>query len=124
MNATAPSRRNHPVLGSLEMPVSMEAITGYHRFSSPGGIDGLSKFTDTRLDLLVVVARGKPGQGCFREFLGKAKRQFRTICMWQFHNERLLMMLKREGFIEATDVQCGERITGLRWDRQQGADDA
>jgi len=109
----------HPLLGSNRPdPCSLILGTGYSQFHSFAGIDGLAKWTDSRLDLLVVHTF-LPGQGEFRTFIKSAKTYFRTICIWEVWNPWLGEVLLRYGFTPETEVQSnGEVAEGFRWDEK------
>ena len=111
MNASA-------LLGAVEPdPIGVVLCTGYMRFQSPGGLGGLAKWTDTRLDLLAVHAMIE-GRGQFRDFIASAKREWQTICVWEDWNPVVGPALARYGFTRETEVQGdGEIINGWRWDK-------
>lgn len=106
------------LLGRLEVcPIGQILGTGYWRFFSPWGIDGLAKWQEDRLDLLAVAANA-PGRGHFREFIKQAQKRFRTICIWHDMNPIVAPMLVRYGFAAETEIQGdGEVVPGWRWDR-------
>ncbi len=62
--------------------------TGYDRFQSPTGIDGLCRVTGKRLDLLAVFA-AQEGKGQFRNFIAKSKKEFETIRIYEIWNPTL-----------------------------------
>lgn len=88
-------------------PTALLLNTGYNRFESVHGIDGLAKTSDSRLDLLALIATN-PGQGQFRSFVAACKKQFEVIVVWQIWNPDLRAALERYGFTEETDMDCGE----------------
>ena len=89
---------------------------GYWQFQSKGGIGGLAKWTDDRMDVLAVHAFGE-GQGQFRRFVAAAKLEYRIICVWEVWNPILDAALERYGFERETEIQgSGEVIRGWRWD--------
>lgn len=91
--------------------------TGFNRFESPDGINGLAEWRGDRIEILAVVANN-PGQGNFKKFIADLKREFRTICIWEIWNPWLGDVLKRYGFTDETDIRSdGESVTGMRWDR-------
>lgn len=97
-------------------PVGQLLHTGYMRFYSPFGIDGLAKTKPDRLDLLAVFA-DRPGTGQFRRFIAQAKLEYKTICIWHIANPVLESVLARYGFNPETEIQGdGEAIAGRRWD--------
>lgn len=71
--------------------------TGFNRFTTAGGIDGLGKITGKRLDLLAIVALD-PGTGQFRRFIAEAKTHFDTIAILHDWNPLMPEILKRYGF--------------------------
>jgi hypothetical protein len=105
------------VLGKLTVDPVGEALgTGFGRFVSPLGVDGLVKVRSPRLDILFV-GTSQPGTGQFRRFIAQAKTEFDIICIWEIWNDQLKTVLPRYGFLPATDFQDGEQLTGFRWDR-------
>lgn len=106
-----------PLMGKVEPdPVGEMLGTGYVQFQSPGGIGGLAKWSEDRLDLLAVHAFIE-GKGQFREFIAQAKGQFKTICVWEDWNPIVGPALKRWGFTPETEIQgWGESVNGWRWD--------
>lgn len=106
------------VLGKVSPDMAgMMLQTGYNRFSSPVGIDGLAKVNGDRLDILAVHA-ATPGFGQFREFMKLCKKQFNTICIWEIWNPSLEAALLRYGFTPQTEITgWGETVHGLRWDK-------
>lgn len=59
--------------------------TGYSRFLHASGMAGLAKVTVNRLDVLAANASVE-GQGQFRAFIAAAKKQFRTVAVWEDWN--------------------------------------
>lgn len=98
-------------------PVGQLLGTGYDRFESVRGIDGLGKEKDGRLDVLAVHAT-KPGTGQFRAFIGHCKQHYRTVCVWEIFNPTVEQALKKYGFTEAHEIDgmTGEQLKGYRWD--------
>ena len=90
--------------------------TGYSRFVSPFGIDGLCRTDGRRLDLLAVIAN-QPNTGQFREFMEAAKQEFDEIGIWDILNPELNPVLERYGFMPAamTDPKTGEWVAGRKW---------
>lgn len=107
-----------PLMGEFESdPVGAILGTGYMRFQSPGGIGGLAKWSDDRLDLLAVHASVE-GKGQFRDFIAQAKLVFKTICVWEDINPIVGPCLARYGFTREIEIQgWGEAVEGWRWDR-------
>lgn len=95
-------------------PVALVLNTGYNRFESSHGIDGLAKTSDNRLDLLALIARN-PAQGQFRAFITACKDQFDVIAVWEIWNITLRAALERYGFTEETDMDCGEVQQIMVW---------
>lgn len=95
-------------LGKITIdPIGQELGTGYMRFVSPLGVDGLVKARSPRLDLLFV-GTSYPGTGQFRRFIAQAKTEFGTICIWEVWSDVLQIVLPRYGFVPATDFVDGE----------------
>lgn len=116
------SRVNATILGELTLdPVSQVLGTGYLRFQSPTGIDGLAKVKENRLDLLAFNAL-VPGVGQFRRFIGRCKREYETICIWEVWNPWLHEVLQRYGFRAYSEVDrdTDERLEGYRYDGGRG----
>ena len=71
--------------------------TGYKRFESSVGINGLAKVTGKRIDILAVVAtRQRTGQ--FRRFIAAAKNAFDVVAVWEDWNHVVGDALHRYGF--------------------------
>jgi|SRR3989304_3216074 len=98
-------------------PLSEVLGTGYSRFQSPTGIDGLAKEEKDRLDLLAFNAL-VPGIGQFRRFIQRCKREYETICIWEIWNPMLHEVLQRYGFraYSEKDRDTGELLEGYRYD--------
>lgn len=109
---------NHPFLGRITPdPVGQILNTGYSRFESPSGIDGLAKVNGDRLDLLAVISTS-PGKGLFRAFIALAKLRYTTICVWHDDNPLIGQALKRYGFTPEVEINGdGEIVPGWRWDK-------
>lgn len=93
--------------------------TGFHRFESSVGIDGLARVNSysEMIELLAVHAK-KPGKGQFREFIKRLKREYRIICIWHIENRLLDKVLPRYGFAPEVMVDSRREILiGYRWDR-------
>lgn len=110
------------VLGSTGPdPTAVLLGTGYVRFSSQTGIDGLAKLVGHTLEILAVHAR-KQGTGQFRNFITQAKEEYLTIKLWHVWNPFLEAALDRYGFrlvkerVVFVDASS-EVIEGWRWDR-------
>lgn len=94
-----------PVLGQLIAdPVSDILGTGFNRFASASGIDGLAKVEGTRLDILALVSNN-PATGQFREFIRQCKESYTTIVIWEVMNLTLEAALKRYGFKAGVDSE-------------------
>ena len=110
------------ILGTLsEDPIGKALGTGYQRFYSPCGIDGLAKVSPgLRLEILAVNAV-RPGNGHFKHFIDQAKKEFNIIIIWHVTSEVLIDCLPRYGFRQWQERQrCAERfehMEGYRWDK-------
>ena len=107
------------LLGQTEPdPIGQILGTGYNRFSSPLGIDGLAAQPEPgRLDLLALFSTC-PGSGQLRAFINAAQTQYSTLCVWHIDNPALYDALLRYGFSPETELdQFGETLKGLRWDK-------
>lgn len=118
-----------PVVGKLAPDAASDLLgTGYKRFESPTGIQGLAKANTgryiSRLDLLAVVA-SKPGTGQFRRFVAECQAMYNTVCVWESWNPILGRALAKYGFYKALecDGDTYEPVSGWRWDKRsaQGA---
>jgi hypothetical protein len=97
-------------------PIGLILGTGYNRFSTPFGIDGLAKWTHDRLDVLAVGA-SHPGSGAFRTFIEQAKKHFRQVFIWHIINPLLNTKLAEYGFVRAKQTEPdGEKIEGWKWE--------
>ncbi len=92
--------------------------TGFDRFVSPIGIEGLAKDNGAgQLDLLAVI-NPTDERGLFRRFIAEAKLEYETICVWAIENPALYAALLRYGFLpEQTIDRFGVPLEGLRWDK-------
>jgi hypothetical protein len=97
-------------------PVGAILGTGYLRFESPTGLEGLAKPNGSRLDVLAVInPTGKAG--IFRKFIAQAKTEYHTICVWHIENSIVREALKRYGFETELEIDAtGEVLKGMRWD--------
>ena len=106
------------VLGQINRdPVNEILMTGYSRFESPTGIDGLAKERGDRLDLLAFNAL-IPGTGQFRRFIQRCKSEYETVCIWEVWNPMLHEVLPRYGFraYSERDRDTGAPLEGYRYD--------
>src|SRR5213596_3527911 len=99
-------------------PVGMVLGTGYMRFSSPFGIDGLVRtHSKNKIEFLAVVSLHE-GKGNFHRFIDACKERYETICIWHDWNPAIGQMAKRWGFKPETQMECcGEMVSGWQWDR-------
>jgi len=105
------------VLGKIKPdPVGVLLGTGYFRFISPLGVDGLVKVRQPRLDILFV-GTSHPGTGQFRRLIAQAKTEFDIICIWEIWNPLLKIVLPRYDFKPDIDFVNGEHLAGFRWDK-------
>ncbi len=106
-------------LGTLTPdPFGVMLGTGYSRFCSPLGIEGLAKELNGRVDILAVIAPDE-GNGHLSLFLAHCMTVYDTICIWEDWNLILGPMLARRGFVRTSEVdKFKEKITGWRWDRK------
>lgn len=97
--------------------VSLIWQTGFERFQSPNGLEGLARVAGDRLDVLAVSnSTGK--RGLFREFIAQAKLEYKTICVWVIENPIIHDALLRYGFTPDIEIdQFGDTQQLLRWDR-------
>lgn len=110
------------ILGTIsEDPIGKTLGTGFMRFKSPVGIEGLAKvLPGFRLEILAVDAN-RPGNGHFKHFIEQAKKEFSVICIWHVTSDILEDCLPRYGFRPWAERQCiegrFEHIEGYRWDK-------
>lgn len=106
-----------PIMGNTcPDPFGMMLGTGYYRFESMTGIDGLAKESGERIDILALATKHALRQGRFRNFIQQLKKQYQTICIWEIWNPWLEPVLIRYGFKPVSEVHYGENVTGVRWD--------
>jgi|ERR1700723_664348 len=101
-------------------PCAVMLGTGYMIFESRSGIHGLAKELPERIDLLAVQAE-HPGRGQFRHFIHALKLNYRTICVWEIMNEQMNPILKRYGFSPVQETDCGETLTGWKWEKHDAS---
>jgi len=99
-------------------PIGAALGTGFMRFVSPLGADGLVYVRQPRLDILFI-GTSAPGTGQFRRFIQQAKTEFDVIGIWAVWSDLLHEVLPRYGFRPATDYFQGDELTGYRWDKTQ-----
>lgn len=98
-----------------EDPVGYVLNTGYYRFESPLGLDGLARIDGDHLELLAVVTRTRR-EGSFRAFIAMAKEHFPAVSVWNIWNDIVRDALVRYGFKPASYVEWdGEHVEGLQW---------
>lgn len=107
---------NHPVFKTFEPdPIGEILRTGFWRFTSHAGIDGLARETGNLLEILAV-ATDNPGNGQFRQFIADCKRHYRVVTIWKIWNPFLEAVLWRYEFnpVSAREAD-GEIISGMTW---------
>lgn len=108
----------HPFFSSWEIdPTGVALDTGFMRFETKYGIDGLAKLDGDNLEVLAVVSTN-PRQGRFRDFIAAAKITFASIAVLEIWEPIVEAALGRYGFtaFERTEPD-GERVTGMIWKR-------
>ena len=114
-NMTPPNQSQHPVLGVITIdPIGLVLNTGFNKFSSCVGVDGLAKWDETTLELLSVVAN-QPGTGQFRQFMDQCRSFFQTIIVWEVWNDALAKALIRYGFSPHNSFRDEEILNGYKW---------
>jgi len=115
------SNQDHSTLFSAWIPDPLSELlkTGYRRFETRIGIQGLARMDNERgLDILAVVS-SRPGEGKFRQFIATAQQSFDRVAVWVDFNPLVGKALRRYGFVRA---QCtepdGEVCQGWQWRRQ------
>lgn len=102
-------------------PVGEILQTGFRRFQSPFGIDGLYRAANGRLDLLAVATDVK-GTGRFRNFITAIKSERTHVRVLHVANKNLADALARYGFVPFEDVETingdVEFITGMEWENK------
>lgn len=96
-------------------PASIVLKTGWLRYNSRQGIDGLVRFKKYDCELLFVGA-SNPGTGQFRRFIDALKLKYDSVTIFAVWNEKLPEILLRYGFKEWSGVEPdGEVVSGYRW---------
>lgn len=102
-------------LGIIEPDIIGEYLkTGYCRFRSPIGINGLAREQGPLLEILAVVAN-KPGTGQFRTFIERCKQEYETVTVWEDWNPIVGEALKRYGFVPTSAPDGDSTISGWIW---------
>jgi len=106
------------VLGIISPdPVGVVLETGFERFVSPTGIEGLARAIGGRLDVLAVI-NPTPIRGCFGKFIAAAQIEYRTICVFAIDNPIVDQALRRYGFTDDVEIdRFGDTQELLRWDK-------
>ena len=87
--------------------------TGYKRFESPFGVNGLAKESSERVDILALVS-DEEGKGHFRAFIARCLAIHHTVCVWEVWNPILGAALRRYGFRPAWETdRFGDVLSGL-----------
>ena len=111
----------HSDLFSAWSPDSLGELlgTGYMRFETRIGIQGLARMDNERgLDILAVVSK-RPGEGQFRQFIAAAQQAFDRVAVWVDFNPILGKALRRYGFVRAQRTEPdGEVCQGWQWRKQ------
>lgn len=105
------------VLGDT-IPDIISAIlgTGYLRFQSPMGMNGLAKEEGIHLHILAVDASEK-GKGQFREFIQQCKNEYEVISLWEVWNPIVETALQRYGFQRVEEFRIDAVVKGWRWEK-------
>jgi hypothetical protein len=91
--------------------------TGFMRFQTDIGVDGLATEDGEKFELLAVRAMFVR-HGRFREFIRQLKEHYKTICVWHPDNPILPPVLERYGFKPDLKIMGdGEVVKGYRWDK-------
>lgn len=89
--------------------------SGYMRFETDR-MSGVARVRGEHLDVLQIAADDALDSGAFREFIARAKEQFKGIAVWSIYNKFLAAALTRYGFGPAeVSEPWGETMTGMRW---------
>lgn len=89
----------------------------YHQFETRTGVNGLCRWTDSRLDVLAICS-DNPGRGFVRDFIQQCQQVWSTILILYTEHPGLYVGMKRLGFHDEVEIQGdGEIVHGLRWDR-------
>jgi len=108
------------ILGTLTLDLASEILgTGFKRFSSPTGIDGLAKEVEGGVEILAVDASIR-GMGFFRNFIKHCKEEYDTIILWEVWNPDLAEALVRYGFQRVDRDIRGENVSGYEWKKGSG----
>lgn len=108
------SKRATVFIRSWPDPNAVVLKTGFRRFNSHQGIDGLMRISGYDLELLAVHAT-RPGTGQFRRFVTACKAKFDTIAIWHVWNNDLPAILLRYGFSPYEKTEKQENLIGFRW---------
>lgn len=97
-------------------PLGVLLGTGYWRFTTPFGSDGLAKWEGDRLDVLAIGSR-RDGEGMFRTFIEQSKKHFRIVFVWHDMNPIVTEAMKRWGFVRCLEIASdGEKMHGWKWE--------
>lgn len=112
----------HPTTGTFLSwepdPLGSALGTGYNRFKSTTGVDGLAKISGNEFRILAVHTFN-PGQGQFREFIAKCKESFDSILVEVIMAPNLASVLTRYGFTPSElKEDWGEEMPVLKWQKQ------
>ena len=88
--------------------------TGYLRFQSPTGINGLAKEEGSHLHILAVDAT-QEGKGQFRAFIKRCKHEYKSVSVWEVWNPVIEKALERYGFHRVKEFQIDAEVEGWRW---------
>lgn len=104
------------MLGKTEPdPFGQLLGTGFQRFKSHCGVNGLAKeIGQMRLEVLAVEST-KPGTGQLRKFVELTKKNYKGVIFWEVWNEDLSKALVRYGFRPVEKTDEFETISGLGW---------
>ena len=96
-------------------PVGVALGTGFMRFQTRFGLDGLAKMNGDTLEVLAVHTM-RPRQGRFRDFITAAKSTFKAVAVLDIWEPIVEAALTRYGFTKFSRTESdGERLTGMIW---------
>lgn len=111
-----------PMMGKTMLcPFSQLLETGYYRFHAYCGVGGLAKEVKEELHILAIHA-DDPGTGQFRKFIQLAKKNYKSIYVWEVWNSTLERTLMRYEFhqVDRTETYkdgTTETNEGYHWEK-------
>lgn len=99
-------------------PTGLLLGTGFMRFTTGIGIDGLALEYSDSIDILAVYSNIE-GRGNFRKFMSELKRHYNQVRVLHIMEPIVAKALKNYGFLEVTAIMPdGEKVEGLEWNKE------